>query len=232
MAYIWDIISVVIIAISIYVGVKRGFVRSLISVACYIVALLGAQYASPIIGAKIYSGYLSGVISRNVVSQINSAVATGAVSGGEILTMLPQWVEGVITRVKPDFLDMSFSIAQSGATEEMAQTIANSITASLEAPLTQIISWFAFILLFFLILLVLKWVAKLFTHVNRIPIVGTINMLLGGGLGIVLGVVSVLLVAIAANGVAFITNNQYPVINSDAVSESIIIGSLYRWFLK
>lgn len=67
MAYILDIAVILIFALAIFIGYRRGFVKSIIRLVGCLLALVIAGTLSGTIAGGIYDGFLAGKVKEQIV---------------------------------------------------------------------------------------------------------------------------------------------------------------------
>ena len=86
-----------------------------------------------------------------------------------------------------------------------------------------------FIILFFLILIVLSVIIKATSIVNKLPLIGKLNSLLGGVLGLVEGLVIVFIIVIVAHMATAVTNNTLIFLNEMTINKSFAFSWVYNF---
>ena len=86
-----------------------------------------------------------------------------------------------------------------------------------------------FIILFFLILIVLSVIIKATSIVNKLPLIGKLNSLLGGVLGLVEGLVILFIIVIVAHMATAVTNNTLIFLNEMTINKSFAFSWVYNF---
>lgn len=73
MAYILDIAVILIFVLAIFIGYRRGFVKSIIRLVGCLLALVIAGTLSGTIAGGIYDGFLAGKVKEQIVTHIPAA---------------------------------------------------------------------------------------------------------------------------------------------------------------
>lgn len=85
-----------------------------------------------------------------------------------------------------------------------------------------------FVILLFVLRLVVRPVSELFKGVNKIPVIGPVNSLLGGLLGVAEGLIAVYALALVVRLVVYLTDGSLMFINSETVGKSQLFGLIYN----
>lgn len=204
-AIILDILFIVIAAIFIAVGVKRGFIKSLIQSAKLILTIvityfLGSPVATFLKEKFIFKGiydFWYGKID-GIYQSANASLDTEKFRSN---------IESV-----PDFLlnpDKKAEILEA-TSEEAGAAMVESVSNSIANPMADVVSnILGYVLTFVLAFVVLTIVAWLLTKIaDRIAFIGTANRILGGVFGALVGVIVLTIIAaiigfIDVNGAAY-----------------------------
>lgn len=88
-----------------------------------------------------------------------------------------------------------------------------------------------FILVFLVIIIIVKIVAGLMGFVNKVPIAGGINRMLGGVLGFLQGILMLYVVALLLKLIIAVTSNDLMVINDATINAGNIFKEIYNYNL-
>lgn len=176
MNIVLDIVIALILVVFAVRGAKRGFVLTLAGLVTYIIALLGAMLMTHLFAQTVATKFIAPMVGDKLMPAIAEA--------GDALGLEDVVVVGVRLGDLPAFgeIDMNVEHAVGAAT----QPIADALSLSIARCIVSVIS-------FVVILIILKIVAHAIDLVFRLPVLGTLNNLLGLIAGIVTGVVLVLL---------------------------------------
>lgn len=176
--YLPDITASLILIIFAVIGIKRGFVRSLLHSASFFIAIIVCFcFANP-----ITSWILRSDLGVSIKKSVYDLVLTPVTEAPEML---------LSDMNLPDFLIKG--ISESKPVIDIAETLSHNISNT-------VISVAVFVLLFFVTKLALKILTKALDLVTGLPILKQLNSFLGGIMGIITGIlwVYVILTIIAA----------------------------------
>ncbi len=186
MGYILDGIILLICLLCVLIGVKRGFIHSVVRFLGSIIAALLASALGGVLAKWLFDTMVRGAM----VEKINASLQTlgadnAAAAAGEVLSSLP------------DFLVRA--LEEAGVTLETVSHAINSQTSGaagmvvdyLSPVFVNFLKVLAVIVLFFLFMTIVRLLAALIGDVLRLPILKEIDGLLGGVFGFLLAMVSV-----------------------------------------
>ena len=164
-----DMATVTFIVLTVVVSYHKGFLRSVLELAGYIVSLVVAGLLSVSAGNWIFENLLRSVLEKAVSGYI------ATLSGGALRSFNATLSQmGIPAQVAAD----SVQQGQNG--------VSAAVMASVVDPLGLTISrGIAFLLLFIACLFVVRLVARVAQAVNRVPVIGAINRMGGAAVGVV-----------------------------------------------
>ena len=112
------------------------------------------------------------------------------------------------------------------------ESVSESAEENLIAPIAiWIIKILIMVILFFILKLIIKPVSNLFKAVNKIPIIGPINALLGGVLNCAISLLVIYIVALLIKVIINITSNSLIFINNDTIQLTTVFKYIYNFGL-
>lgn len=107
-------------------------------------------------------------------------------------------------------------------------TISDSILSTIVRPVITVpVRALVFIALFVLLLVLLRFVSKLLRVVNKIPLVGTVNSILGAVLGVAEAAVVIFIVCIGVQVLVNMTGNSLIAINTEVIDSTLLFKHIY-----
>ncbi|MDD6800710.1 MAG: CvpA family protein [Firmicutes bacterium] len=227
MSLIVDLILLAIIAICVYVGFSKGFVKSFMGLISLGVALFVGVNLTPSFAEYLKKNIFFDKISSNIEAAINKIIGSsvGNIELSSLFKDKPLAFTDLIERYGLIFSDVeehyaeissSGAVSSEAATESIAEYIANPVAG----VIAQIC---AFILIFIGALIILKLITFILELLFRLPVLKTANKLLGGVFGIIGGLMyswiacSILSVLVPA------LEKLHPTLFSAAVLEGTIV---------
>lgn len=177
-----DIVIVGALVITGIIGLKKGFLKSLISLfswfVCLLIAIWVAKYvAGWINGIYNFSGLIGDNISKSLSSTNEYFNLTIVDAGGKenIINQIPEGTNGLLKQL----IKVVFS--NSTVADNSTETVANVMGSSLGQICMVII---CAVLVFIVLKIAIALLSRLFDNIARTKIFGSLNKILGLALGI------------------------------------------------
>lgn len=218
-AVILDVALIVLVVLTMFRYKKRGFIAGIIDLVGNLVSLCFAWVFSGKVSPAVFDNFFkSGLITKTA----NTIQRQGGVNLDSIL----QDLSGFLPQ---SFIDEIVSSAQ-GLFDSNAPDVAQSIVENVIAPLiVPVITVAVFFVTYAVCKLLVTFLVAMLENVNRIPLVGGVNQLLGLVTGLIAGVINAILVLCLLWAVIAITGNNLPVLNEAALSGSYFFGLFFDW---
>ena len=218
------IIFLILLVAFIVIGIVRGFLFSLLSLAGFLIAVACAFLLSKPIGDALTNSSIGTSMQGSIYDWIltKSNYAAYPLSQELAEDLLPEMLNeiGIPNFLNSFIISLILPYIPEVATEPIGQYIAHGV-ANIALV---VISFLVLLIVFSIALLFLKRFAK---GVNKIPVVGLVNRLLGAVFGLAMGVVFLIVVSYGLNFVALI-----PGANEWLVSELRLTDSSSWSFAK
>lgn len=206
-----DILIVAILIISMIIGRKQGFIKTVSGILTVIIAFSLASFAAketaPVISEKYISPYLSSAIVDKVKPAPENTLNLNELGNLFSKIGIP---EGIVNSA---VTDVSKTLTQSIA--EPLTTMTNNISARLTFGVL-------FILYFLILLLVISLLFKLLNMISKLPLLNFTNRLLGLIFGLVSGYLIIMIIT-------FILNKTGILLTDAVISESIILKHIINY---
>ena len=208
--------SLVIIALVIIVKyAQRGFMQALIQFTGVVLALGIAVVASSLIAKAIFNAAIRGQLVDAIQGLMRSPMS-------KQISAAMRYVPAILLNLlAAAYGDNYTSLMQDALNtrQDAAEYIADSIVAPAVVP---VMSTLIFFVLFLLLLLVVKLTARAFKSVNQIPLVGPVNILLGGALGVVVAALVLCLIVKAVSMLSAINGGEGILISQNLIRKTIL----------
>lgn len=206
--------DLILLAILLLVAMRyagKGFAAALVQFAGNLASLLGASIFSQNIAPVLFTNFFE----NNFTTSIEKTLA----DGGQV--QLDQLVEKYAGFL-PDEIQQSIIQSAGGVLTGNAPELAEQVVSQVIAPLlTPIIAIVVFFVAFALCKVIVGFVAAVLTNFNRIPILGSVNKLLGFGMGLLAGVVDLYLILCAVWAIIVVTGGSIPWLNQQVLGDSV-----------
>lgn len=222
-ALILDIILIAVIVLTALHYNKKGFVAGLLDLVGNLLALLVAWIASDRISPTVFENFFK----QGLIEKITQTVQEQGTSG---LTMLVENFSSILPSGMADEVTRSLQEILGSGAPDLAVRIVDTILTPLIVPMITVVLFF---IAFAVCKLVISMLVAVLTNINKIPVLGSVNQLLGTLVGIAGGVLNVVLLLCLLWAVVAITNNNLPLLNDNALSGSVLYSlfSKYNPFL-
>lgn len=222
-ALILDVILIAVIVLTAFHYKKKGFVAGLLDLVGNLLALLVAWIASDRISPTVFENFFK----QGLIEKITQTVQEQGTSG---LTMLVESFSSILPGGMADEVTRSLQDILGSGAPDLAVRIVDTILTPLIVPMITVVLFF---IAFAVCKLVISMLVAVLTNINKIPVIGSVNELLGILVGVAGGLLNVVLLLCLIWAVVAITNNNLPVLNNDMLSGSMMYSlfSKYNPFL-
>lgn len=215
-----DIILVVIFASFVLTAVKKGFILSLLEFAAVILALVLAYNFSPKVAETAYDGFVKEATIKTIETQIEENVSLQETSTQAqlLLESIPDYMVSVADFMGVSVDDIKQSVASSKLTSE---NVATELVEKIAQPIIiGALTALSFVVLAIVLLFVLKFLAQIIAKIFKIPVIKTVNKLLGGILGACKGFAVVLFICTILTVFFASGDNEL----ATAVNDSVVVN--------
>ncbi len=217
---ITDIVLISIIALSIIIGFYKGFASSSLEFLSSIISLIASYFIAGVIATFVFDTFLR----ADFIDSIFATMQSTAISSVDPSTI----VNGFLSEIDADFLKgiansfvADLGIGVVNPTVEGATIIVDSVVR----PVVEILIGFvAFIILFIILKLVVRSFAKSLELVNKIPLIGIGNRLMGIVSGGIIGVIYATLITFIFILVGLVSDSQ--AITQNLIYDSRIVSTV------
>lgn len=186
MSLLFDFFVIAVFAISLFLGIKRGFIRSVMGIAVLVVAVFGSMHFSDRLATHLKERYVEEAVS-NQVSDAMSSLMSGVESLDldKLFEEKPQAFMDILDRFDVDFEELKqYYDGNAAKTEDPLRHLAAHIAEPLADTLSKAA---AFAILFLGILVLLSLALLILDLVFKLPFLNGANKLLGAIFGAVMG---------------------------------------------
>lgn len=215
MYWIFDIVMVAVLALSIFIGYKRGLIMTAFSLASVIIAVVLAQMLNPIVYNAVAATEIDEKIEQKVTAYIEDVYEEKAVP------VLEQKREDIIKEAGlPSFLEKIIIESDSAALKTAENEMKKVSVAAAEFT----VKLLCFVLVAVIIVILLTLLMFALKIVSKLPVIKTFNA--GGGAiaGAVIGLGIVYIVCVAVYAFSFALGGSV----QGVADTSLIIGGLEK----
>jgi|GEM_PF-2861752 len=176
-----DLVLLVVLLISLVKGSKKGFVHSLLDLATYVVTVLVAAFLCKAFAQIIYNKY----IRDKLIEVISVKMATG--TAGEIIEKLSSGFVGTLLKISGSSDKLTFYLDAAKSGSSAASLIVDNI---LKGPVLVAVKAVFFVITFVIVRIAARIIIKITDVINKLPVIGSLNKLLGAVVGFAEGFIS------------------------------------------
>lgn len=204
---ILDIIVIGLVLLFVVIGVLKGAARMIVGLLMSFLAFLAASWLGKWIAGVIYQNHFA--------PAVNKAVADASGSAGSVIKDLPWWATRSLDISGKEITDSSTGIA-------------GTVNAVIEPIVSGVISILLTLVLFLVINFILhKLVMKPILAIFKLPVINTVNKILGGVIGAAEGILFVCMLAYILKLVLPYIDTDIGFLNESTIYNSFIFYHFY-----
>ena len=229
MSIVIDLLLVAIVILIVLFAAKKGFVRSVLSLLGTIVAIVVSYFLAKCLAGMIFDSMVRPWLTDMVHTQVLEAGVQdiqSAVAG--LYASLPSMFSGMLNMIFGSQEEL-VSQLQSSMNGDIAATLSNLLADAMAPFVTMLIGSLLFILFFILCGIVLRIIDKVLISVRHLPVVGSLDGVLGGALGIVQALIVVVLCALAVRVLISLSSNEWTWLNTQVVDSTYLFKYFYHF---
>ena len=214
--YLADAVIVVIFLLFIILGVKRGFVRSVLDLVGTLAAMLVSMWFSGIAAQWVFSTFLQESLTRQIEEALQAAPAADAADA--VLSVVPEILRGGLE---------AFGITSDAINQAVAGTsgqAAAAVVAVLSPMVVSVLRGLFALVLFVFLLVIFRILSGVVCRIFRLPVLRQLDK----GLGILLGVAQAALITVL---LCFCAQALISV-SSPWLVETIQASQVYQFYLS
>lgn len=214
MNYILDIFVLAVVCFLAWRCSKKGFVKTAVLLFGFIIAAVVARAASLPLSSWIYDGFVSEKVTAAVEETVGAKAEelTGNIDNiaEEAISSLPKGLQNISKFFidEDEINNEKFTASLQSSSKGIVLTVEENVVKPAVIGLMQTI---LFIILFFVLSFLIRRLAFIGGIFNKIPLVGKVNMFLGGVVGTVEGIIIVFLAATVLAFVIMLAGETSPV---------------------
>lgn len=224
MKYILDLVIIAIIVITMFLSAKRGFVRVAVELVGFIVACFLTFTISTPLSDMTYDKIIEPTVIESV-SNVTEATSEQLSNG--IWENLPNIVKdnSEMFKISKESLDSNLSSNINNGTESAAKTASQNI---IKPVATKILSLLYSVVLLIALMFIVKLLAKLLNKLFSFSVVGKLNRILGGIIGIPKGIIIVVVFCMVVSLIVSYTTDGFLIFNKESINNSVIYNFIYK----
>lgn len=222
---IFELILLVIVSLSMFIGYKKGFVKSFSDLVSNIVAVVTARFVSSTYTQQIYSAYIESPIKERIGEIIKEAGKGTSNKVQAVIDGVPG-MNGFMSIVGVDSGSVASSVKEQ--VNSGSVSITDAVMGNLVSPVvTFILRIVLFVIAFILCLIIMKILTKILDKLSKLPLLKNANALFGIIFGCVKGIIiCILICAVCRIITGFIDSPQF----NQMLSDSAVMTVFDRFF--
>jgi len=220
MGFFLDLIVVFIFLLFICIGVKRGFIKSIVSLLGSFGSLLVAGLLARPIATGIFDLFFRDSLTEKISSGLmNSGGAQASEKAAAVLDGLPGFLSGYVQAG-----DLQGQLE--GAVSGTVNTATNTVVSLLSPLFITFIQYIVFFVLFLALAIAVRVFGRVLEGVFRAPVLGSANRLLGGTFGALRAVILLLIAGLVLFLIAPQPGDQ-SLVSQKTLNQSLLFSYFY-----
>ncbi len=227
---IYDVVIVIIALMFISKAMRKGFIASLITTLGYFVSLALAIFGGRFLANLAFAMFFESPIANSIDSKVSQSFDASSIGNmlGSAVESVPKMFRGIVENQQLTSSQMADEIGSQVISGQM--TIGHAITQNYIQPIVCIILQIILsAILFSILMFAVKIISRMARGVKKIPLIGPINKLLGGALGLVQAVIIIYLISLLAGMILTAKPDGYQYLNTHII-ESTYLFKLFFSF--
>lgn len=194
---LFDILMLTVVLISFIIGYVRGAAGTILSLVGGLVAIIVSRILGNNLAPWIYENFFRDGINEKITSAVTDILANGIENIGDgVVESLPSFLQDILYDTG---IVTALNNVTGNSVEELAASSCEVVQNIIEPIYIGIISVCATAILFIVFSIIISLLCKISGIINKIPIVGTANKILGCVLGGVYGIFIVSILVLVLN---------------------------------
>ncbi len=216
----------VVVLLSVFISSRKGFVRSVIEMIGFVLAVYVAMTFSTPIAETVYDN----LIEKKIVSVIQDEVSNTTENTVEkVWEILPDAFTDNAGHfgISKDSLNLSLSYEIQGGADSVAVTVSKKV---IRPVLIQVIGGIISFLIFLIIVMVVYALARLLNKLFSFSLIGKLNRILGGIIGAVKGIIIAVVICNIIFLIVSFTANGFLIFTPKNIESSYIFKAILQIF--
>jgi len=215
---ILDVSLVLIVSVFLFIGYKKGIVKSVYGFLSLIVAGVGSYFSGKYLSQWVYGFFFEKSINESISNSVSASTENLTASVENVLSNLPEYVKnllGFFNVSEGDFFQQNTT----------AQLVESELQQSIKGAVVEVLGFIFIIVLFILILILMRLLSKPIVSIFEIPVIKQINgifgMLFGLAEGLVICYIAVLVFRL------IVPDAHSTLLNAEMFNNSVIFSRIY-----
>ena len=190
-----DILIVLALAVFVFIGTKRGFIKEAVSLVSIVIAALLAFWIADIGSKVVYDSVIEEKAHSTLTEAIGGNADDFSDSAGQTFNdIIPDELTAIAQKIGIKF-DLSEKIDVSSEKSAIIESAVGKIMTAVVKPIcTKVVAAVIFVVAFIILIIVIRLIARALNIIAKLPVLKSLNSLLGGVVGLLKGAVIILAV--------------------------------------
>lgn len=229
-AIVMDVSVALIILGMVLSSSRKGFLVSLVNAAGYLVSCIGAYIGSRVLAQTVYEAFLRDKLVADVSEALADTVTSADVTMQ--ITNALEGVPGILRNMVYGFFGNSNDIAAQVEGKLLSST--GSVSATLVDQVLYPVLYVVMQSLFFLLVfaamrVILSAVIEMLRNIRKFPLVGTVDTLAGGAMGLLEAILVLFVVVLVLRFLISISGGKIPFLNEDVIETTYVFKLFYKF---
>lgn len=216
----WDLLALLILILLVWDCARKGFMRKILGFLGAVASAAGAAFLSGPVALWLYDVLVRDAIRATLSRRIARSLEGGFTATESLLSAVPGWA----ARMASGNTDLPLPAAM----DQVLPAVEELIDAVLVQPVLMLLRGLCFFVLFTLFSLIAKHLARMFSGINGVPLIGPVNTVLGGALGVGQALVILYLMAVVGHIYVAYSGGGTGPFTDYAMGEGFLFGFFYR----
>ncbi len=209
-----DVITIFIVVVFVWVGITKGFIKSLFRLVSVSVSVFLSKLLFPYTKMFLETIFVKDLIKSFVINKLNLTSATKEITEYSVNALnLPDFI-------KTAFLNSNYL---KGMQNDASATLAGTIS---EFVANYCVTMLSYVITFIIVGLAIYFILVLLNVFSKLPIINFCNAGLGGAMGFLMACIIIWIILTAINIFLVNPNMQYVF---DSLDKSIVCSVFYRY---
>lgn len=221
MSLVLDVILLIIAAICIISGYKKGLIRSVMNLVTAAVSFLAAYALTPKLSAYISDKFVMNMVSGDIKDTLDSLTS---VNGGDLVKLfsdMPEALSNMLSRYNASPSVGAVTAAETS--ESLARTIAAPVVNTVSTAIS-------FLIIFIVAVIVMKILTLILDGLFKLPLLNGANKMLGLVFGAVTAIVIIWAVSVFGGSLISALGSVAPEYFGDKVIEDSLVLEFFHKF--
>lgn len=229
MGFIVDLVLILIVAVSIFVAYRKGFLISLIGVLGVVISIILSISVAPPLAEALYSAAFEKKIEATVEASIDNRLSETEIATQGAIDSVYSKLPAFISKYANDNGYSSEQVAEKLINGELhSNELSSSICdKAIDPAIISILKYFLIIILFFPFLVLTRLLSRFISAIIRGNILGKLNSILGGIIGLLRGAAFAILFCLLVSLIANLFSVSWL---SEAIESSFLTAFILKLF--